>query len=100
MTNQTSKKSDFRNKPFLLITGMHRSGTSFVARAFNLMGVYMGDLGSLLSHEWNYTDENLRGHWENKKFLDLGEKTLLDNKGSWHEIPVAINISKEFGLEI
>jgi Uncharacterized protein conserved in bacteria len=54
MTNQTSKKSDFQNKPFLLITGMHRSGTSFAARAFNLMGVYMGDLGSLLSHEWNY----------------------------------------------
>src|SRR6185312_11279553 len=100
MTNQTSKKLDFLNKPFLCITGMHRSGTSFTARAFNLMGVYMGDLGSLISHEWDYRDDNLRGHWENKEFLELGEKTLLDNKGSWHEIPAEINISKEFGLKI
>ena len=100
MTNQTSKKSDFQNKPFLLITGMHRSGTSFAARAFNLMGVYMGDLGSLLSHEWNHMDDNLRGHWENKEFYELGEKTLLDNKGSWHEVPAQININKELGLKI
>jgi len=36
-------------KPFLIITGMHRSGTSFLARALNLSGVYLGDLKSLIS---------------------------------------------------
>ena len=53
--------------PFLFITGMHRSGTSFLARALNLSGVYLGELDSLMSHDWVYYDENKRGHWEDKK---------------------------------
>jgi len=53
--------------PFLLITGMHRSGTSFLARALNLYGVNLGNLESLLSHEWKSLKDNPRGHWENKK---------------------------------
>ncbi len=52
-------------KPFLLITGMHRSGTSFLARGLNLGGVNLGELNSLLSHEWKFYEDNLRGHWEN-----------------------------------
>ena len=87
-------------KPFILIAGMHRSGTSFLARALNLGGVFLGDLDSLISHEWRYQQDNLRGHWENKQFLDLGEKTLELNNGSWDKIPEKINIDEKLGKTI
>ena len=79
---------------------MHRSGTSFLARAFNLAGVYLGELESLTSHEWLYYDDNLKGHWENKQFVELAEKTLSQNNGSWHDIPKKIVIGAELGSEI
>ena len=41
------------SKPFLLITGMHRSGTSFLVRALNLQGADLGDIDSLISTDWN-----------------------------------------------
>jgi len=87
-------------KPFLIITGMHRSGTSFLVRALNLYGVYLGELGTLESHDWKYAQENPRGHWENKKILDLTEKTLKFNNCSWHQIKKNIIINKEIGKEI
>jgi len=87
-------------KPFLLLTGMHRSGTSFLARALNLYGVHLGELESLLSHEWKAFDDNPRGHWENKKIYELAEKTLQENKGSWHNIPKNVIINKKMGKEI
>ena len=66
-------------KPFLIITGMHRSGTSFLIRALNLSGVNLGSLESLNSTDWNNLSDNLRGHWENKTLLELADKTLSNN---------------------
>ena len=87
-------------KPFLIITGMHRSGTSFLARALNLCGVYLGELENLTSHELAPFEDNLRGHWENKKILELTEKTLNYNKLSWHDIPTNMKITDDIGNEI
>jgi len=87
-------------KPFLIITGMHRSGTSFLARALNLAGVNLGDLESLLSHEWKAYADNPRGHWENKKIYDLSEKILKNCNGSWHGVPKKISVNKKIGTEI
>ena len=86
--------------PFIIITGMHRSGTSFLARALNLYGVNLGNLESLLSHEWKPFDDNPRGHWENKKIYELAEKTLKNSNGSWHEIPKKITVNKKLGIQI
>jgi len=86
--------------PFLLITGMHRSGTSFLARALNLYGVYLGDLESLLSHEWKAFEDNPRGHWENNTIYELSEKTLKFSKGSWDQIPKQVVVNKKIGEEI
>ena len=83
--------------PFVIITGMHRSGTSFLARALNLLGVNLGNLDSLISHEWKSLEDNPRGHWENKKIYELSEKTLRRNNGSWHKIPKKILINKKIG---
>ena len=87
-------------KPFLIITGMHRSGTSFLARALNLAGVNLGNLDSLLSHEWKAYADNPRGHWENKKIYELSEKSLTQSKGSWHEVPKKITVNKKLGTEL
>jgi len=87
-------------KPFLIITGMHRSGTSFLVRALNLSGVYLGELESLISNQWKAKKDNPKGHWENKKFLELTEKTLSFSKGSWHEIPEKISINNEITKEL
>jgi len=87
-------------KPFILITGMHRSGTSFLARALNLRGVYLGDYADFNSDDWRPAMDNPRGHWENKKFLEIAEKTLAINKGSWENIPENIKINKKIGNEI
>jgi len=87
-------------KPFLLITGMHRSGTSFLARALNLYGVYLGELDSLLSHEWKVLADNPKGNWENQKIYELSEKTLGYSKGSWHKIPRKVTVNKKIGTEL
>ena len=85
---------------FLIITGMHRSGTSFLARALNLAGVNLGTFESLTSNEWKFFPDNIRGHWENKKILDLTNQTLSKNKGSWDNPPEKIVINKKIGKEI
>jgi len=87
-------------KPFIIITGMHRSGTSFLARALNLYGVSLGNLESLLSHEWKSFEDNPRGHWENRKLYELSEETLKNSKGSWHKVPKKIVVSKKISKEL
>jgi len=79
---------------------MHRSGTSFLARALNLGGLYLGDLESLISHEWLPAEDNLKGHWENRKFLELGEKILTNSGGSWEDPPEKIIITEELGRDL
>lgn len=82
-------------KPFLLITGMHRSGTSFLARTMNLCGVNLGGLDRLSTHDLKYDLDNLRGHWEHEKLKELSDETLSNNGGTWDKIPEKITISKE-----
>jgi len=82
-------------KPFILMTGMHRSGTSFLARALNLRGVYLGDYQEFTSDEWRPAIDNLRGHWENQRFLELADETLSISNGSWHKIPQKIRVNSK-----
>jgi len=89
-----------KTRPFLIITGMHRSGTSFLVRSLNLAGVYLGNIESIVSHDWLSHKDNLRGHWENRKILRLLRKTLELNKGSWKNIPPKIEVNEELGKEI
>jgi len=91
-----------KDRSFLLITGMHRSGTSFLARALNLAGVYLGNLDSIITHDFLLAPHkhNLRGHWENTKLLMLAEKTLSFSNGSWKDIPTKIEINDEIGKAV
>jgi len=100
LKKRTKEKINLEAKPFILITGMHRSGTSFLARTLNLAGVYLGDIESFVTHDWLSHSSNLRGNWENIEFLQLGEKTLNNSNGTWKSVPDRITINEQIGKEI
>ena len=56
----------------LIVLGMHRSGTSVLARLLNLMGVYFGPEG--ISTGAN--QENPKGFWERKDVRQLNDGVL------------------------
>jgi len=89
-----------REKPFVLITGMHRSGTSFLARALNLSGVYLGEPSSFISNDWIPLEDNPRGHWENKEILTLTKKIFAYSKGSWDNLPKTIRLNANIRKKI
>lgn len=60
----------------ILITGMHRSGTSMVARLLNLCGLYMGEPDEFMPAR----DDNPRGYWEHMLFLVL-DKVIVNKLG-------------------
>ena len=65
----------------VVVLGMHRSGTSVVARILNLMGHYYSPEGQQLDPL-----SNLKGFWERKDVLEAN-KIVMDSVGAtWHEI--------------
>jgi hypothetical protein len=58
----------------ICITGMHRSGTSMVARLLNICGLYLGEQGEMLEAN----TENMSGFWEHKKFTMINESILIN----------------------
>jgi GT2 family glycosyltransferase len=65
------------------IAGMHRSGTSMIARLLNLSGVDLGPEIDLLPAK----NENEEGFWENRNFLTLNTEMLQHLGGSWDRLP-------------
>ncbi|WP_155890639.1 hypothetical protein [Desulfuromonas sp. TF] len=61
------------------ILGMHRSGTSALARAVNLAGAYLGEEGSL----YGPLQDNPEGFWERIDFNDFQERLLALLKRRW-----------------
>ena len=68
-----------KNKTAILVTGMHRSGTSATTRLLALFGC---DLPKSLV-PGNYS--NKLGHWEPKSVVDLNEEILTSAKSSWDD---------------
>ena len=60
----------------IFILGMHRSGTSAVARVLNLMGAYFGTEGI----STGVNEENEKGFWERRDVRDLND-TILHTEG-------------------
>ena len=63
----------------IFVLGMHRSGTSAVARTLNLMGVYFG--GENVSTGRN--SENEKGFWERRDVRDLSDTILFNSECDW-----------------
>lgn len=63
----------------ICIIGMHRSGTSVIARLLNAYGLNLGPDDGLLGPGHG----NETGHFEHKGFLELNEALLRHFGGSW-----------------
>ncbi len=64
----------------ILVLGMHRSGTSAIARLLNLRGADLGH--DLLPAK----ADNERGFWENRAVLELHEAFFTQQGLQWHDL--------------
>ena len=66
----------------LIILGMHRSGTSVLARLLNMMGAYFGPEG--IGTDAN--DENPKGFWERRDVRSVNDFVLHSVNCDWHKV--------------
>ncbi len=67
----------------ICIAGMHRSGTSMVARILNKCGVYLGEDKYLIKGQ----ADNPGGFWENFLFVNINDDILSLLGGAWDMPP-------------
>src|SRR5262245_25912060 len=67
----------------ICVLGMHRSGTSLVARMLNLLGVHLGPGERVLTAG----ADNPKGYWEYRPFVDIDDEILARFGGRWDEPP-------------
>lgn len=65
----------------VFIMGMHRSGTSLVTGLLHKCGLYLGD--NLLMG----AKDNPKGHFEDRKFININNQLILSNGGHWRRPP-------------
>lgn len=73
------------NKTFI-VTGMHRSATSLVAKGLQQAGVDMGE-----GHFIPPNEGNPEGYWEDERFVKTNDIILATNGGSWISPPENIH---------
>lgn len=66
----------------LIVLGMHRSGTSVLARLLNLMGAYFGPEGM----STGANQENPRGFWERRDVRELNDMVLHSAGCDWNRV--------------
>jgi len=72
------------HKNVICIIGMHRSGTSMVARLMNQCGLNLGPEERLLGPN----ADNTMGHFEHMGFLEIDDALLKHFGGSWDNPPI------------
>ncbi|MEN9848022.1 MAG: hypothetical protein RL368_762, partial [Pseudomonadota bacterium] len=86
----------------IMVLGMHRSGTSAVARLLNMMGAYFAPEGQGLPP----TKANPKGYWERWDVVNLNEKIFSELGISWDKISdysstqITPEISEQFNTSI
>jgi hypothetical protein len=68
------------------VIGMHRSGTSFAARALALLGVSLGDESGLMPPG----PDNTAGYWENQHIKEFDDELLSHLGGAWDFPPLLV----------
>jgi hypothetical protein len=66
----------------LIVLGMHRSGTSVLARLLNLMGAYFGPEGA----GTGANPENPKGFWERRDVRNLNDHVLQSVGCDWNRV--------------
>ncbi|MBS0488142.1 MAG: sulfotransferase [Proteobacteria bacterium] len=67
----------------VLVLGMHRSGTSVLARTLNLLGIAVGDNESLLPA---HPTDNPSGYWERSDIVACHDEFLAAGGYSWSRV--------------
>lgn len=65
------------------IAGMHRSGTSMIARMLHICGLYLGPEEELHPAQ----PDNPEGFWEHMRFQDINDRLLQGFGGAWDAPP-------------
>ena len=73
----------------VIVTGMHRSGTSLCASLISLLGVDISD-------EIEPTADNPSGHWERPELVQLHDRVLRTLGRSWHDPGHALALPPEW----
>jgi hypothetical protein len=81
MSAETCKRA---SPDVVCVLGMHRSGTSAVARVLDLLGVDFGPR----EHLYAARADNPEGFFEHKALVEMSDEILRRLGGSWHERPV------------
>ena len=63
--------------------GMHRSGTSLVSRMLNLLGMHLGRSERVSGS----AEDNPKGFWEHRSFVEIDDEILARFGGRWDELP-------------
>jgi hypothetical protein len=71
----------------ICIAGMHRSGTSLVARLLHLCDLYLGQESELMPP----SPDNLDGYWEHLEFVDINNSLLAHFNGNWYQPPTKVS---------
>lgn len=87
MTFPLNKQSDC-----VVIIGMHRSGTSCLAGSLQQCGLYLGKV-------FEKNEHNKKGNRENASIMNLNDKVLSFNKGSWINPPKNIIWNSSLQIE-
>lgn len=67
----------------ILILGMHRSGTSALTRALNMMGAYVGETKDLLPA---HPIDNPSGYWERTRLVIEHDRFLAECGYAWNRL--------------
>jgi len=67
-------------KKIIVVLGMHRSGTSVLARGIVALGAHPGN------HLFPEDEGNAKGYWENAEIVALNEKILKRFLMKWHTL--------------
>ncbi|RMG05135.1 MAG: hypothetical protein D6726_01895 [Nitrospirae bacterium] len=81
------------NQKVCCVAGMHRSGTSMVARMLNICGVYLGRSQDLMPP----AESNPTGFWENVAFQSINDDILRSFNGCWYAPPARIDVGELLG---
>ena len=74
------------NKRLIIVIGMHRSGTSAITRALELLGVSLGEN----LHPAGF--DNPTGFWEDRECLEINEELLLQCGSAYDRLGLAQDI--------
>jgi hypothetical protein len=77
----------------IVVFGMHRSGTSFMIRALNLCGLWIGKEEELYTVAGRAGVGNPKGNYEHLGAVKINDAILACSGGSWRSPPQSLTVS-------